>query len=297
MSLARTAAGPPAGAEAMVSKWARLRGEIRLAARAFAQGVGFDRVRLAALALQGLRDSLRPRAATALAMRLRHAGRSATIHCRMNPSDTEVFREVFLEASYDVPESLLSPPATVLDLGAHVGLSSARFALRYPEAFIVAVEALSDNAELLRRTARGFGPRFQVVEAAVQARPGTVTFYSSDWSTSGTALPDIARKRQGDPSRAEAKTARPPVTVRAITVPELMAQFKIARIDLLKMDIEGAEEQLLNGPPPWLRDVKVVVAEIHDKYIDGAAVRRSLADAGLEPHPPRRGRTELFVRR
>jgi hypothetical protein len=55
------------------------------------------------------------------------------------------------------------------------------------------------------------------------------------------------------------------VEVAAVTMPELCARHAIERMDLLKVDIEGAEEDLF-AKPQFLSKVKFVVIELHGGY-------------------------------
>ena len=60
----------------------------------------------------------------------------------------------------------------------------------------------------------------------------------------------------------------------AITVQDILAQSGAARIDLLKLDIEGAERELFSDAcEEWLPKVGTLVVELHDRYVPGCAER------------------------
>ena len=69
---------------------------------------------------------------------------------RPGTSDVETFDEVFMAREYDVQLPDFAP-RTILDLGANVGYTSVLFAVRWPEARILAVEPATDNMVLLKR--------------------------------------------------------------------------------------------------------------------------------------------------
>jgi FkbM family methyltransferase len=59
---------------------------------------------------------------------------------------------------------------------------------------------------------------------------------------------------------------------RGVTVEGLMQEFAIERIDLLKLDIEGAEKEIFgSGTTCWLDRVEVIAIELHDRYRPGCA--------------------------
>jgi hypothetical protein len=69
------------------------------------------------------------------------------------------------------------------------------------------------------------------------------------------------------------------VKVRGMSLAELMGERGLDRIDLLKIDIEGAEREVFANPG-FLERTGVVVAGIHPPY-DIAAFNRDLAPFGL----------------
>ena len=61
-------------------------------------------------------------------------------------------------------------------------------------------------------------------------------------------------------------------TIRGITMNELFDEFGIDRIDLLKLDIEGAEKEVFgSGPTAWLDRVGVIAIELHDCFKPGCS--------------------------
>ena len=56
--------------------------------------------------------------------------------------------------------------------------------------------------------------------------------------------------------------------VRALTIPELAGKQKI---DILKLDVEGAEKELFEHDPAWLANVGVLMIELHDRFKPGCS--------------------------
>ena len=70
-------------------------------------------------------------------------------------------------------------------------------------------------------------------------------------------------------------------TVPAFTLQSLLDRHGIARIDILKVDIEGAEEFLLADVRSWAPRVKWMLLEVHHN-IDPVAAERVVREAGFE---------------
>jgi FkbM family methyltransferase len=191
-------------------------------------------------------------------------GSEAPLFARPGTSDLKAFQAIFSRRQHDI--AALPAAQVIFDLGANVGYSTIDFAVRFPEARIIAVEAEAENARLLRLNTASF-PQIEVVHAAVWSRGGTV------------AIEDVGNDRWGFQVRDEGTQPR---RVRAITIPELMRETGVGRIDLLKVDIEGAEHELLRKRPDWLLDVGAIVIEFHESSPGAtAASERVLARHGF----------------
>ena len=195
-----------------------------------AQGL-VDTARLARLVREPLRFTLRQ------ALRRRRLGRyrlrvsRIPVYLRHNTPDMNTLDEIFRHGHYDLPrpveEVLEATPGTVriVDLGANVGLFGA-FALGvFPDARIVGFEPEPSNADMHRRTigAREADGRWVLVEAAAAGADGTVSF-SADGFTTGHV-------GEGE-----------------LTVPAVDVFPYLDAVDLLKIDVEGAEWNLLADP-------------------------------------------------
>jgi FkbM family methyltransferase len=141
----------------------------------------------------------------------------------------------------------LGPGSVVLDLGANVG-------------------------DFARQMVTRFGCRCYCVEAA----PDTFKKISSDARVtkanyavsgkSGTANLHIDSNPESSSLQASGSNdCRPVVTVPAKTLGEVFAEFGLGQVDLIKMDIEGAEIGVLDATPDKLLNrVRQFTIEFHD---------------------------------
>ena len=185
-----------------------------------------------------------------------------------------VLHSVWVEGEYEAA----GDPAVIVDLGANVGFASLFFARRHPSSRIVAVEA---DPQTYQRLVRNVGslPNVTPVNRAVAGSDGSVPWFSGELSISSSL-----NRRSGSPAGRE-------VEVVANRLDTLMRELAIDRIDLLKMDVEGAEFDVLPTAP--LDRVEAITAEIHYDLGEGseATLRELLRDFELEfrplPHPNR----------
>jgi hypothetical protein len=78
------------------------------------------------------------------------------IHYRPGGSDVENIVKKLLkrDSEYWLPPHF--KPRSILDLGANIGIASIDFALRYPQASIIAIEPVAANFQLLQKNISGF---------------------------------------------------------------------------------------------------------------------------------------------
>jgi FkbM family methyltransferase len=169
-------------------------------------------------------------------------------------SDLFILSEVFEHEYYRLP--LTRPPATILDLGANIGLTAIYFGRLFPRAELACVEPVPDNLRLLRRNLVLNSVRAKVVPAAVDVRDGLVTI---ELQTRNSEHKVVA---------AATQSARPTIEVAGMSVPTLLRQLAWDRIGLLKVDIEGHEAALLAADCDWLARVDAMCIECHDGFGD-----------------------------
>ncbi|MEP7245946.1 MAG: hypothetical protein ABI885_20020, partial [Gammaproteobacteria bacterium] len=83
---------------------------------------------------------------------------------RPGTADLHVFDEVFGQNGYGF--DLASSPSVIVDAGAHIGLTAAHFAARYPSAAILALEPEAGNFAVLEQQSN-YHPRIIPVRAGL----------------------------------------------------------------------------------------------------------------------------------
>jgi hypothetical protein len=71
-----------------------------------------------------------------------------------------------------------------------------------------------------------------------------------------------------------------------VAMPELLTSNAIEAIDILKVDIEGAESDLFAECKSWISKVRLIVIEIHPGLVDYQRVIHSITTHGFRYFPP-----------
>lgn len=179
-------------------------------------------------------------------------------------------RAWFLEDEVVGAAQLVRPGATCVDVGAEYGLYTWAFAhLAGPGGAVHAVEPLPGPGRVLRAGARLLGARTVVLHrTALGRRAGAATM--SLPSRRGLPVPGRAYLTDGadgpGPNAEFARSDELPVAV--TTLDALAAAAGLARVDLVKADVEGAELAVLDGGARVLaRDHPVLLLEVEARHL------------------------------
>ncbi|HUK32782.1 MAG TPA: FkbM family methyltransferase [Vicinamibacterales bacterium] len=160
------------------------------------------------------------------------------------------FHEIFVDRGLEFHTANRSP--RILDCGSNVGAASLFFKRQYPDARITAYEADPELSAMTRRNLERNGAAdVDVVHAALWTANGTVTFLA-EGSDSGM-IGGLAGSLEG-------------FAAKTLTVPSLRLRDVLAddHVDLLKLDIEGAEGDVLKDCEPVLDRVSAIVMDLHE---------------------------------
>ncbi len=197
-------------------------------------------------------------------VRVRVPGVRSRITFRLNTTDVVTFEQIFLEEQYsgrqfNAPEKASSRTAVsgdekkikfIIDGGAYAGYASLYFANRYPHAQVIAVEPEGSNFECLSANVLGYG-NIKALQAAIW--PEAIPLRINNPGEQKYAFQVGA---EGSPAERN---------IKGVTIAQLMAQSQAERIDILKLDVERAEEQIFGSNfEPWLGAVNTIYIELHD---------------------------------
>ena len=158
---------------------------------------------------------------------------------------------------YNISRITTKKVETIVDLGANIGLSVLHFKSKYPNARIIAVEPEKSNYELLKKNVAGYN-NIYCFNNAIWYTNNNLGIYDSGMGEYGYRVVDGNDRQVG--------------TINGITLNDIIEKFNITTIDILKIDIEGAEKELFTyNYESWLPKVRCIVIELHDMYRKGCA--------------------------
>jgi FkbM family methyltransferase len=192
------------------------------------------------------------------------------------------FKGVYIDREYDCAAQLPSAPRRILDLGGNIGFGSVFLAGLFPGADIGVVEPDPRNLPLLRRNLALNAVAATVIAGAIGPEAGMLELrFGRDptcSSLAGTGMHDLSEG----------------VNVMLTTVPEVLRALGWDQVDLLKIDIEGAEDDLLARHNAWLGQVGAILMEIHPNTT-AERLNRHLAPHGFFLERFGSGREPVFL--
>ena len=162
------------------------------------------------------------------------------------------YRELFEEEIYRFTAD--NPAPLIIDCGANIGLSVVYFKSLYPQSTIIAYEPDEANVALLHKNieANNFD-KVVVKKEAVWSKDEKLYFKSIG--------------SQGSQISTESLQKEHTVEVNAIRLSEVLLS---QNVDFLKIDIEGAEYEVMKDCANSLSKVKNIFVEYHGKTTDTA---------------------------
>lgn len=212
-------------------------------------------------------------------IRLKPKGLDRRVSCRVATSDIYEYQHLLgpKRDNIDLPVR----PRLIIDAGANVGYSALRFRLEFPDALIIALEPEQANITQFKKNCSG-DKNIILEEKALWSTNAKLRIRSLAVSPNGF---QVEENPHGD--------------VFAMSVSDLLVKYKLPRIDLLKIDVEGSEKTIFQSPETatWLESVEMILIETHDRIQAGCSQAVTQAVASLFDSHGHRGEYSLYVRR
>lgn len=174
---------------------------------------------------------------------------------RNNPYDFATFEEVILNETYSI--ALDFTPASIIDGGGNIGLTACYFATKYPGAKVVTIEPDTDNFNILQSNIKPYAS-IEAIKAGVWNRDTHLKISNADAGNNAFTVEETDQSEEG--------------TIAAVSISSVMQRMGWNTIDVLKLDIEGAEKEVFSGDVDnWLPKTKVLIIELHDMVKPGCS--------------------------
>jgi amino acid adenylation domain-containing protein/thioester reductase-like protein/FkbM family methyltransferase len=207
----------------------------------------------------------------------------------LNKNETEfVYKELWEEQAYLKHGITINEGDCIFDVGANIGLFALFVGQRCKDVSIYAFEPIPPVFDILRINTEGYGLNVKLFHVGLssETKSDTFTYYPQVSVISGR-FADIAQEREvvksfllkqqnivenetGASSQAidELLTERlqsQQFTCQLRTISDVMSEYGVEKIDLLKIDVEKSERDVLSGiqPKDWQK-IQQMVVEVHD---------------------------------
>lgn len=199
--------------------------------------------------------------------------KTTSVHLRRNTTDFHIFNQVFRSKEYEgilniAKEKNLSVKY-IMDAGANCGCSTLYFHAHFPEAEIIAIEPEDHNFKALQRSVSTNPTDLIHTENKGLWNKDIKVYITNDFRDGREYAFQIIEEPKGNILGS----------CEGITIQSLMDKYKFPRIDILKIDIEGAERYLFENPDTAtniLKNVSILALEIHDEVTNRQLVMENL---------------------
>ena len=182
-------------------------------------------------------------------------------YIRNNTSDAIVYKSVIDNMEYNfIP---LQEPKVIVDAGANNGLVAIYFAKKYPNAKIISIEPEENNFNLLKLNTKNY-PNIIALQAALWDKIGEIELLETGLGDWGFMTGDGSNYDIISTPKIQKK-----YTVKTVTVESLLNDYNLGLIDILKIDIEGAEKEVFQNHALWINNVRSIIVELHDRKKPG----------------------------
>ncbi|MEM8642492.1 MAG: FkbM family methyltransferase [Cyanobacteria bacterium P01_G01_bin.54] len=148
-----------------------------------------------------------------------------------------------IELENDLSRLIASEPLSIVfDVGANHGQSAIRFANAFKSAQIFSFEPVSSNFQILSSKCAS-NPKIELIKKGIGKETGRFTIGLADCpGQHSLLLSDLSNRRE---------------TIDVITIDDVIREYKLEKIDLLKIDVEGLEMEVLEGAESTLENNKI----------------------------------------
>ena len=154
------------------------------------------------------------------------------------------YKEIFVDQFYDFPNTKSSP--IIFDCGANIGTSCLFYKIMYPNAKILAFEADPAICNVLSDNVNAFSMNVELVGAAVWNKDGEIELNIE--GADGASV--VAVNNSSNLTK-----------VKSVRLRDWITRYSL--IDFLKMDIEGAEYEVIMDCKEVLHKINYLFVEYH----------------------------------
>lgn len=194
---------------------------------------------------------------------------------RENTSDQSVFDQIFCNHDYNIMRldrgkeiiryynKIITSgrKPLIVDAGANIGAATVFFQGCFPASHVVAIEPEAGNFAMLSRNTEGL--EVENIQGALTSAPGYVTISDPKVGHWGYQTAPVDAENAGNDATA------------CITVRQIYEKYVNYLPFIVKIDIEGGEENVFAADTDWVEKTPLIIIELHDCMMPGKALSRN----------------------
>jgi FkbM family methyltransferase len=185
---------------------------------------------------------------------------------RNGPAIGRVLDREYMAAWHTFFEFAPSSVKTLIDIGAHDGMYAERASKYFALQRTILIEPLPDKTERLQQLGL---PGLTVIASALADRVGNTTFTINETAQASSIKkvnPELGQHYGVDLSEVAS------INVNVTTLDRVFEELQLSNIDLVKIDVQGAERELLRGAQKSLPHIRFIQIEalFAEHYADAA---------------------------
>lgn len=168
---------------------------------------------------------------------------------RKNTTDWATFCDIFIFNRFNPPVKI--NPKLIIDAGAYAGYSSLYFHQKHPDAKIFSLEPETSNFKILKENTKNI-PEIIPMKVGLWPKKCFLKIFDRGTGHWGFMTKEVAETENYD--------------VEAVTIDDILKKSGSDRIGILKIDIEGSEQELFSyNFESWIDKVDVMIVELHNR--------------------------------
>jgi len=181
-----------------------------------------------------------------------------SLFVRKNSSDLKVAIKCLAEKEFVLLSRIFSQDhnGIIIDAGANIGASVLALSDYYPNAKIIAIEPERNNLSILKKNLKDHY-NVEIIDKALASKSGNLVYLHDR----GTGRHGFTIAKSDNPNSSSMATDE----VKTINLESLVKD--ISKVSILKIDIEGGENDLFINDSKTLNKVKIIFVELHDRIV------------------------------
>jgi FkbM family methyltransferase len=158
------------------------------------------------------------------------------------------YQDGYEKDNFEFYKNAIDSSSTIIDIGGHIGLNTVFFAKLAPRGHVYVFEPAANTLEILKDTIRiNSLSNVTIIPKIVSDKNESIKFYVNNLETADNANSIVKHRMDKDLKE---------VNILSTSLDAFMEEFKIDKVDFIKIDAEGGELKVLKGSEKLFKNNK-----------------------------------------